>query len=173
MLHGRRRALPNERTVNQMNIRRAQQKDLDGINRLLHQVEDVHYQGRPDLFKPGAKKYTDEELSLLIEDDTRPIFVGVDEHETVLGYAFCMLEDHTPEHAMTDILSLYIDDLCVDEKHRGKHIGSSIYEYVLDYARKAGCYNVTLNVWECNPGARRFYEAAGLVPYKTGMEKIL
>ena len=156
-----------------MNIRRAQQRDLEGINRLLHQVEDVHQQGRPDLFKPGAKKYTDEELSELIRDDSRPIFVGVDEAENVLGYAFCIFEDHTPEHAMTDIVSLYIDDLCVEENQRGKHIGSRIYEYVVDYARKAGCYNITLNVWECNPAARKFYEAAGLVPYKTGMEKIL
>ena len=49
----------------------------------------------------------------------------------------------------------------------------ALYEYILDYARTKGCYNVTLNVWNCNPGAMAFYEKLGLAPYKVGMEKIL
>ena len=156
-----------------MEIRRAQARDLDGLNRLLYQVEDVHRVGRPDLFALHAKKYTDEELLGILQDDTRPIFVGVDEEQEVLGYAFCILEDSTPEHAMNDFLTLYIDDLCVDETKRGQHVGRRIYEYVLAYAKQIGCYHVTLNVWECNPGARAFYERMGLKPYKTGMEVIL
>ena len=72
-----------------------------------------------------------------------------------------------------DVKSLYIDDLCVDENIRGQHIGRQLYEYVLDYAKQSGCYNVTLNVWACNESARKFYEKCGLVPQKIGMEKIL
>ena len=156
-----------------MIIRRAEIKDMEGLNRLLRQVAMVHHVGRPDLFKKGSKKYTDEELADLLTDESRPVFVGVDDADFVMGYAFCILEDHTPDHAMTDILSLYIDDLCVDETLRGQHIGKELYQYVLQYAKEQGCYNVTLNVWECNPSARKFYEACGLVPYKTGMEKVL
>ena len=52
-------------------------------------------------------------------------------------------------------------------------MGSALYDYVLDYARSIGCYNVTLNVWACNPGAMAFYESRGLTPQKIGMEKIL
>ena len=74
---------------------------------------------------------------------------------------------------MTDIKTLYIDDLCVDESARGTHIGKALYESVLDYARKTGCYNVTLNVWAGNVGALKFYEKAGLEIQKIGMEKIL
>ena len=68
---------------------------------------------------------------------------------------------------------MYIDDICVDEKARGRHVGKAIYEHILAYARERGCYNVTLNVWNCNPGAMKFYEKLGLVPYKVGMETIL
>lgn len=156
-----------------MKIRRAQKKDLEGLNRLLHQVLMVHHNGRPDLFKANCKKYTDEELIQIIADDARPIFVGVDDAEHVLGYAFCMFVTHENDNVLTPIKSLYIDDLCVDETHRGAHIGSELYHYVCEFAKQEGCYNVTLNVWECNPSARRFYEAMGLVPYKTGMEVIL
>ena len=156
-----------------MVIRRAEQKDMAGINRLLRQVLMVHHNGRPDLFQANAKKYTDEELSELLRDDSRPVFVGVDEENNVMGYAFCIFQQHVNDNILTDIKTLYIDDLCVDETIRGQHIGSSLYEYVLEFARKSGCYNVTLNVWSCNESAKKFYEACGLVPQKIGMEKIL
>ena len=156
-----------------MIIRRAQEKDLDGLNRLLYQVEEVHRAGRPDLFKLHEKKYTDAELIELVRDDSRPIFVAVDEADYVMGYAFCIFEDHRPDHCLTDITALYIDDLCVDETLRGQHIGRQIYDYVVAFARESGCYHVTLNVWECNPTARKFYESCGLKPLKTGMEFIL
>lgn len=156
-----------------MEIRRAQEKDMKGINDLLCQVLMVHHNGRPDLFKSDTKKYTDEELKALIHDDTKPIFVEVDENNNVMGYAFCVFIQHTADNILTDIKTLYIDDLCVDETRRGQHIGKSLYEYVLGFAKEQGCYNVTLNVWACNENARKFYERCGLVPQKIGMEKIL
>lgn len=156
-----------------MYIRRAEQKDMPGINHLLRQVLMVHHNGRPDLFKANAKKYTDEQLSELIQDDKKPIFVCVDEKETVLGYAFCVWQQHVNSEILTDIKTLYIDDLCVDETCRGQHIGKSLYGHVLTYAKENDFYNVTLNVWSLNEGAMKFYEACGLVPQKVGMEQIL
>lgn len=156
-----------------MDIRRADERDMDGINKLLHQVLIVHHNGRPDLFKSNAKKYTDEELMAILADDSKPIFVGVDEEGEVLGYAFCVFLQHLNNNILTDIKTLYIDDLCVDEKKRGMHIGKQMYEYVVDFAKNEGCYNVTLNVWSCNESAMKFYEKCGLVPQKVGMELIL
>lgn len=156
-----------------MEIRRATKNDLDGVNKLLKQVLMVHHNGRPDLFKPNVKKYTDEQLLEIFEDDTRPVFVGVNEDNNVLGYAFCVFQQHVNDNVLTDIKTLYIDDICVDENVRGQHVGKQIYEYVINFAKESGFYNVTLNVWNLNPGAMKFYESMGLVPYKVGMEKIL
>lgn len=156
-----------------MEIRRARVQDINGINNLLMQVCLVHHKGRPDLFKYGAKKYTDEELATIMQDDTRPIFVGVNEAGQVLGYAFCIFQQHLNNNILTDIKTLYIDDLCVDENIRGQHIGKQLYETVLAFAKESDCYNVTLNVWSLNEGAMKFYEACGLKPQKIGMETIL
>lgn len=156
-----------------MNIRRAEEKDMEGLNRLLLQVCLVHHKGRPDLFKYGAKKYTYEELRAIIHDDKTPIFVAVDEKEEVMGYAFCIFQQHINNNILTDIKTLYIDDLCVDETIRGKYIGKSLYEHVLNFAKESGCYNVTLNVWSLNESAMKFYEKCGLKPQKIGMETIL
>ncbi|MDD6490907.1 MAG: GNAT family N-acetyltransferase [Firmicutes bacterium] len=156
-----------------MEIRRAKEQDMEGINNLLLQVCLVHHKGRPDLFKYGAKKYSDEELRAIIHDDTRPILTAVDENGTVLGYAFCIFQQHLNNNILTDIKTLYIDDLCVDEQLRGQHIGRQLYEAVLDYARANDCYNVTLNVWSLNESAMKFYQSCGLKPQKVGMETIL
>lgn len=156
-----------------MKIVRATEKDIAGINVLLNQVLMVHHNGRPDLFKPDAKKYTDEELKEIFLDDSRPVFVAKGEENQVLGYAFCVMQQFLEHNIMTDIQTLYIDDLCVDEKLRGQHIGRKLYDYVLEYAKEKGCYNVTLNVWSCNESARKFYEKCGLKPQKIGMEIIL
>lgn len=156
-----------------MEIRRAKEQDMDGINELLMQVCLVHHKGRPDLFKYGAKKYTDKQLRELIADDQHPIFTAVDENGKVLGYAFCIFQQHMNDNILTDIKTLYIDDLCVDEKIRGQHIGKSLYEYVLDFAREQKCYNVTLNVWSLNESAMKFYQSCGLKPQKVGMEILL
>ncbi len=158
--------------MNELTVRRAEHKDMPRLIDLLNQVLMVHHKGRPDLFKANCRKYTDPELAEIIDDDGRPIFVA-ESGGTVAGYAFCVIIQHLDDNILTDIKTLYIDDLCVDETVRGRHVGSALYDYVLDYARSIGCYNVTLNVWACNPGAMAFYESRGLTPQKIGMEKIL
>ncbi len=158
-----------------MLIRRATEADMPGLESLLDQVLMVHYHGRPDLFIPGTRKYTDDELRGIIADDERPIFVAVADDAApgeVLGHAFCVHE-HYGSNNMHHIHTLYVDDICVDDHARGMHVGTALYQHVLAYARECGCYNVQLNVWSCNPGAQAFYEAMGMKPYKVGMETIL
>ena len=155
-----------------MIVRRAQEGDIPVIIELLKQVNRVHYDGRPDLFNLQTK-YTAEELRKIIKDDKKPIFVCADEAGNILGHGFCVLQRPENTRLLKDNLTMYIDDICVDENSRGHHVGKLIYEHILEYARGCGCYNVTLNVWNCNPGAMRFYEKLGLVPYKVGMETIL
>ncbi len=155
-----------------MNIRRAQKKDMKQIDELLEQVDLVHHKGRPDLFKIG-RKYNDEQLLAIIEDDNTPILVAVDEEDRVLGYAFCVFKQFVDDNILTNIKTLYIDDLCVYEHLRGQHVGRTLYEAVLQFARQHNCYNVTLNVWALNESAMKFYEKCGLKPQKIGMETIL
>jgi ribosomal protein S18 acetylase RimI-like enzyme len=155
-----------------MTIRRATNADIPGILNLLVQVDMVHHNGRPDLFKGPATKYNAEELERIIADEKTPVFVCAEE-ETVLGHAFCMHKQVVGDAVLTDVRTLYIDDICVDENVRGQHIGKKLYEHVLCYAKENGFYNITLNVWSCNPGAMHFYESLGLQPQKICMEMIV
>ena len=155
-----------------MEIRFARGQDVPGIIKLLQQVGRVHHEGRPDLFRVNAQKYGPSQVMEMLGKTDTPIFVAVEDNQ-VLGYGFCMLEYYQSHSVMNDRVTLYIDDLCVLEEYRGKHIGTAIYQEILRYAKYRGCYNVTLNVWSCNESAMKFYESLGMKPQKIGMEAIL
>lgn len=155
-----------------VNIRRAELRDIPALDRLLYEVHRVHSDVRPDLFKTGAKKYTDAQLAVILQDEKTPVFVA-EADGAVVGYAFCIHKQFVNDNSMTDVKTLYIDDLCVDEAARGQQVGTQLYDYVLAFARQHGYYNVTLNVWADNKNAVAFYEKIGLKIQKIGMEKIL
>lgn len=153
-------------------VRRATAKDIKDIDNLLIQVRHTHTLIRPDLFKEGTKKYTDEELKGILESDNTPVFV-YEENGVALGHAFCILEDYTNSDIWVSHKTLYIDDICVDERCRGRGIAHKLFDAVKEYAKSINCYNITLNVWEGNTNAEKLYRGLGFKTYKTGMEIIL
>lgn len=156
-----------------MNVRPADKNDISGILSLLSQVLAVHNEIRPDIFKPGTTKYTDEELYYIVTNPLTPVFVAVDEKGNVLGHCFCKFIRFSKDNVLTDIKTLYIDDICVDENSRGKGVAKALYGFAKDFAKSENCYNITLNVWAGNDNAQKFYEAMGMTVQKTTMEQIL
>ena len=152
-----------------MTIQRAENRHIPGLIRLLYQVGGVHHDIRPDIFRAGAIKYTEEDLEALLADENRPVFVAV-EGETVLGYCFCVIEDCRGTTVLTDRVEIYIDDLCVEEACRGRGIAKTLYHHVCAWAKELGCAFVTLNVWCGNDGAMKFYEKIGMTPRQIFME---
>ena len=149
-------------------VRRANRNDIGRIIELLHQVDMVHHVIRPDLFKPNTTKYNEQQLEALLDDESKPVFVF--DNGEVLGHAFCMITEARNDKLLQDIKTLYIDDICVDEKARGNHVGKALYEHVRDYAQSIGCNNITLNVWDGNAPALSFYRNMGMKVQKTTME---
>ena len=156
-----------------LSIRKAEIQDIPGILHLLSQVLEVHAKIRPDIFVSGTTKYTADELAEMLRDERRPVWVAADENNRVLGYAFCQIQEPPFTNTMIPFTTLFIDDFCVDEKARGQHIGKQLFEHVRNEAKQLGCYEVTLNVWEGNDNALRFYRAMGFRPKETQMEYII
>lgn len=153
-------------------IRLATESDIPRLEELLYQVHSLHAEGRPDIFIPGCKKYTTGQLREILSDPINtPVFVVLSEG-ILVGYCFCIRQVQTAA-SMQKISTLYIDDLCVDAAMRGHGFGKVLYDHAVEYARLNGYYNITLNVWACNPSAMRFYEKCGLSVQKVGMEQVL
>lgn len=152
-------------------IRKATDKDIESILELLWEADKVHSELRPDLFKSNTTKYDREELRAILNEETTPVFLFDD--GKVRAHAFCKVIEQKDEHVLMDMKTMYIDDICVEAEARGRHIGKALYDHVVRYAKTLGCYNVTLNVWEGNTPAQRFYESMGMRVQKTTMEVIL
>ena len=161
----------NRKEKAEMEIRKAEPGDLEGLKKLLYQVNQIHADGRPDLFKPGGIKYTDSEILDILRDPDRPVYVAVDAQNAVLGYVFCVLEEIRETPSLKPVHSLYLDDLCVDSEARGRHIGVKLYEHALRVARELGCDRVTLHAWNFNEKAFGFYQKLGMTPLVTTMEQ--
>ena len=157
----------------EVTIRRAKENDIDTVLELLQEVLEVHARIRPDIFISGTTKYTGDDLKKMFQNEDTPVLVAVNEDDVVQGYAFCVIQKQPFTTTMKNFTTLYLDDLCVDEKCRGQHVGTKLYQAVLAYAKQRGCYDVTLNVWEGNDNARSFYESMGMRIKETTMETIL
>jgi ribosomal protein S18 acetylase RimI-like enzyme len=155
-----------------MIIRKAKLTDIDRLSELLYEVHKLHARHRPDVFKKRKQKYTKKDLESVLTNELTPVWVA-EEKKQVVGYLFGIYEEIKDHKSMTDRKTLYIDDLCVDKDFRNKGIGRQLYNYAQMVARTNGCYDITLNVWNLNPGAIAFYEKLGMQPMKVYMEEIL
>lgn len=155
-----------------LQIRQAVQSDIPAIQSLLLQVEKIHCDGRPDIFKDGGVKFTNEQLAQLLCDPTRPIFCAVNDGQ-VVGYVFCIITEIKGDPMLRDAKTLHIEDVCVDESCRGGGVGSLLIEYVKTYARENDFTRIDLDVWEFNDRAREFYEKHGFSVQKRRMDLVL
>ena len=144
----------NER---ELTIRTAGLRDIPRILELLRQVNNVHHDIRPDLFVKYKTKYEAEELALLMGKPDAAIFVAEDAARHVYGYLFALIRASKGSNLVPH-KSLYIDDLCVDAAARGMGIGSFLLDRAKAYAKSIACDSITLNVWQGNDPAQRFYE---------------
>lgn len=154
-----------------MVIRAAREEDVAGIMNLLKQVARVHYEGRSDIFLPKTK-HDEDDVKKILCDKSSPILVA-EEDGKIIGHAFLEIHDYRNHPTFCGFTTLHLDDLCVDEAARGKGVGTALYRAAESMAKELGCHNLTLNVWECNPNAKKFYAALGLQPIRTTMEQII
>ena len=150
-------------------VRRATVKDIPFLLALLSQVLEVHANIKPDYFVSGYTKYNSTELEDILDDEHKRVYVA-EKNEAVIGYAFCEFKKMPDKPFVQQFKYMYIDDLCVDTNFRGKDVAQKIFDYVKEEARTYGCRDITLNVWEGNIRAERFYRKMGMQPQKTTME---
>ena len=110
-------------------VRRAENADIPTIMKLLVQVDMVHHNGRPDIFRGPVTKYLEEELAEMFTNDTLPVYVCVEDGQ-VLGHAFCQIKELKGHKVLQDCKTFYVDDICVDEAARGKGVGRALYGHV-------------------------------------------
>lgn len=150
-------------------IRFAVSDDAEQVNSLRKQVNDLHVQGKPEVFRGGFTKELRDYVYEIFADPLKKIVV----YES--GGVICALAvlNHItkPENPfMLERDYLDIDEFCVDEAFRRKGIATEMIGFIRGYAKAEGFARLELNMWEFNRDALAFYEAAGFTTYRRYME---
>ena len=61
-------------------------------------------------------------------------------------------------------------NVAVAAEHRRRGVGRRLMDFVKADAREKGFPRIELDVWAFNEGAKQFYEAVGMKPFRYFME---
>ena len=150
-------------------VRFAREKDLKAVNKLRKAVNDLHVEGKPDVFKPG---FSDELRDYLftIWKDPRMEIVVAEQKGTVCGFAILNHINRPENPFMFERDFLDIDEFCVDKNFRRQGVASAMIRFILDFVKEKGFKRLELNMWEFNRSALAFYEATGFKTFRRYME---
>ena len=150
----------------------SKEDELERINVLRKQVNDLHVEGKPDVFKPGFNEELQNYVYYIFKDPEQKIVVA-DKDGEICGFAI-LHHIYKPENPFMKVRDfLDIDEFCVDEKHRREGIATDMVEFIKNFAIDQGYHRLELNMWEFNQDALAFYEAAGFETFRRYMEMFI
>ena len=132
-------------------------EDFEKVNVLAKQVHELHVNWRPDLFLSVDEVISKENFEKMIQ--AKEIFVAKKQDEIVGYITINIKEKNNP--SMRYRKQLQIEAICVDEKTRGKGIGTQLLKYVKQYGKENDCTDIYLTVNEENASAIKMYEEFG------------
>ena len=141
-------------------VRFAKEKDIERVNELRKQVNDIHVEGRPDIFKPGFSAKIRDVAQSFIQEENKDIIVAIRDDE-ICGM-LCVEVVNKPETPYSKARSYYnVVEVAVDEKYRQQGVGRELFEFIKTDAARRGLDKIELDVWEFNESAIEFYKAVG------------
>ena len=145
--------------------RPARREDLTRINELRRMVNDVHVNGRPDIFKPGFGQALSDHLYEAFDSDQSDVIVAALDG-TIAGFATVQYI-RKPETPYTLPRDFYrVEEFGVDAAFRRRGVATALVDYMKDDAREKGFHRIELDAWTFNKGALTFYENAGFNVYR-------
>lgn len=150
-------------------VRFAQEKDLDRINELRKQVNDIHVEGRPDIFKAGFGTELRHHAQVLMNGENSDIIVA-ERDEIICGMA-CVDYVNKPETPYGNARCFYhVQEIAVDANYRRQGVARELLEFMIIEAKKRKLGKIELDVWEFNDSAIEFYQAVGFRQTRRWME---
>ena len=150
-------------------IRLAKEEELEKVNELRKEVNDVHMEGRPDIFKPGFCEELRDYVYEIWKNPNKEILVAEREGE-LCGMAVLNSISKGGNPFMFPREFMDVDEFCVAEKYRRQGVATEMIEFIKKYAKDKGFHKLELNMWEINEGALKFYESVGFETYRRYME---
>lgn len=152
-----------------MDIRHVNRNDIIQVIPLLYEIDKLHIEKRPDVFKIKSYEEIKSNLEEMIQDESNIILIA-EEKQIVLGVIICKVREINDHTNLKNTKVLWINEICVKQEYRRNGIGHSLIEKAKEIAKANNCSRLELNCWELNEDAMKFYENQGLTTQRRVME---
>ena len=150
-------------------VRPASYEELARINEIRRYVNDVHVNGRSDIFRPGFSAELEQILYKRYETENWVILAAEVEGQ-IAGFAAVEYLDR-PESPYNLARKMYhVEEFGVDPDFHRRGVATALVEYMKKDAAERGYPRIELDMWEFNQGALAFYENVGFQTYRRYME---
>ena len=146
-------------------VRPARRDELGRVNELRSMVNDVHVQGRPDIFRPGFCEELQAHIYEEFDGENSDVIVATVDGE-IAGFATVQYI-RRPETPYTLARDFYrVEEFGVDAAYRRQGVATALVDYIRRDAREKGFNRIELDAWAFNEGALTFYENVGFKVFR-------
>ncbi|MCE9971067.1 GNAT family N-acetyltransferase [Aeromonas salmonicida] len=142
-----------------MEIRKAQEPDIDAILELNRQIGEIHYEHYPEVFCPPSPEERAFLLTAIAAEGR--LFCVAELDGAVVGFLTARIDINEAIPFLTKLPVCHISSVVVDEKHRGRGIGKELIAHCDSWARAHDAHQIRLEVMAFNERAKALYETLG------------
>ena len=152
-----------------INVRYAENSDYEMVEVLMKQVQQLHVEWRPDIYKMGATVLPKDIFEKAV---TEKNFLVAEFDGNVVGLLFFYVYHRENDNSVTrDVL--FVDSMAVHEDFRGQGIGHALFDYVKAMAKEKHIEAIELSVNAKNTDAMAMYRKYGFGEKSMTMEMVL
>jgi GNAT superfamily N-acetyltransferase len=153
-----------------MEIRQAKLEDIETLSRLNVQVQQLHAEAYPKLFKmPEQDDFAVPFFESLFEDVNVRIYIVEDPVPT--GYVVLRIVRREENPFTYPWKFAYIDQISVQPEYQGKGVGKLLMARAAQLAEEENLNFIALDSWGFNTEAHGFFESVGYDFYNYRMWK--
>ena len=147
-------------------IRQANIEDYNSVEMIMRQVQKMHVEWRPDLYKIGEVVLPYEMYSDLINNENA---IVAERNGNVVGFLFYEKRYIENCNQVTRNV-IFVDSMGVEEVCRSQGIGRAMFDYIVEMKKKFGYDKIELLVNSNNLRAKEMYEKYGFKEKSVIME---
>ena len=147
-------------------VRLPRLQDYERVSQIMDQVQQLHVEWRPDVYKPASPLITMDMFEAILKDGNW----YVAEADGVVVGILELMKRHVESPAQVTKDVLFISTMAVDEKYRGKGIGHLFFEKVKRLKQEKGYDTIELQVNAKNRLAYEMYRKYGFTEKSINME---
>jgi ribosomal protein S18 acetylase RimI-like enzyme len=154
-------------------IRKANGDDLEVLTELNKEVQLLHAEAFPNLFKK-TPKHSDviDFFTKLLASENNHIYIALNELQ-IVGYVWCLYKEIDESAFTHKINKIHIEHLVVTSTQRNSGVGAQLLKEVESLGSELGVHQISLDVWSFNTEASQFYRSQNYEPYNNLLWKII